>query len=625
MHLIRIYVKFLILFLIQLIEKYEYKKFELAEDDISKKILDSISINEFVETDTRDAGITQIHKTQPYNIYKLITETGKFIECADNHIIFNESNQEVVVQSLSNGSYIQTEDGIEKISSITKTRFKVSMFDVSLNDVNNRYYSNGILSHNTITSAMFIAWYVCFHYDRNVLVIANKMATTTEIVDKIKTIIKSIPFFLKPGSLSLGATGMKFDNGVKLYSQATTKSAALGLCVHLLYADEFAHIPENIIVPFYRSIYPTLSSSQVSRIIISSTPNGMNLFYDLYANARKKANEYTAIRVDWWEVPGRDENWKLKEIGNLGSEELFNQEYGNQFLASSRMLLTSNLLQYIQRTSSEFIWKEVNELEDLDDNYAELTWNKHFDPNSIAYDLDRYILAVDLGDGVGNDYTIINIFKIEIQSSAMIRKESNFSDESSFFRLRQVGLYKSNMHSIDDVAKILEELIFNVFNEEIARIVMEINFKGNVMIEKLAKNKKFYPEIFMHTFHSISSQVFKPGVRIKTDNKEMFSRELRNLIKNKRIIIKEESTFNELSSFGLNKKGRYEAQTGNDDISMTLINLVAFFDNELFNEIIEGIFDKYPAVIKNLIEYKLNNAPQDNDTIENVKWLQEYM
>lgn len=477
----------------------------------------------------------------------------------------------------------------------------------------------------TITSSIFIAWYCCFHYDRNVLVIANKMATTTEIVDKIKTVIKNVPFFLKPGTTQLGATGMKFDNGVKLYSQATTKSAALGFTIHLLYADEFAHIPENIIVPFYRSIYPTLSSSQVSRIIISSTPNGMNLFYEIYAAAMQKTNEYYPIRVDWWEVPGRDEAWKTKEIGNLGSEELFNQEYGNQFLASNRMLLTSRILEYLKRTTKEYKWKEVEGFEELNDMYGELTWNPSFDPNAIDLENDRFIMAVDLGDGVGNDYSVINIFKIEMQSKAMIKKMKDYSDETGFFRLRQIGMYRSNVHSIEDVTKILEMLIFNVFHEEIVRVVMEINFKGNVVLERLSRNRNFYPEIFMHTFHSLTAQIYKPGVKIKTDNKELYSRELRNLIATKKIIVTEELTANELSAFGLNKRGRYEAQTGHDDIAMTLINLVSFFSNDLIHEMVEEIYDSQPETIRDLINTKMDSLPDDNETTANLKWLNEFM
>ena len=187
----------------------------------------------------------------------------------------------------------------------------------------------------TVTSSIFIAWYLCFHYDRNVMVVANKLATTSEIVDKIRIVMKNLPFFMKPGIQSGGVTGMRFDNGNRLFSQATTKTAAIGFTIHLLFADEFAHIHPNFLLPFYRSIYPTLSSSKVSRMIVCSTPNGMNLFYEIYQGAQQGLNAFHPIRVDWWQVPGRDEAWKKREIANLGNEELFNQEYGNQFLASS--------------------------------------------------------------------------------------------------------------------------------------------------------------------------------------------------------------------------------------------------------------------------------------------------
>jgi hypothetical protein len=206
----------------------------------------------------------------------------------------------------------------------------------------------------TVTSSIFIAWYVTFHSDRNVLVVANKLATTNEIVDKIRTILKNLPYFMKPGMYSAGVTGMRFDNGNRLFSQATTKTAAIGFTIHLLYADEFAHIHSNFLLPFYRSIYPTLSSSQISRIIISSTPNGMNLFYEIYQGAMEGKNNYYPIRVDWWQVPGRDEEWRKREVANLGSEELFNQEYGNQFLASSRLLFDSNTLMLMKRTCKEY-------------------------------------------------------------------------------------------------------------------------------------------------------------------------------------------------------------------------------------------------------------------------------
>ena len=478
----------------------------------------------------------------------------------------------------------------------------------------------------TICSAIFITWYLCFHFDRNIIVLANKMATTTEIIDKIMHVYKNLPYFLKPGVINAAKTSLAFDNGVRLFSQATTKTAAIGYTIHLLYADEFAHVQSNFVEPFWRSVYPTLSSSNISRAIVTSTPNGMsNKFYEIYHNALEGKNEFAPMRVDWWQVPGRDEKWKQREIGNLGSEELFNQEYGNQFLASSRMLLNSQILLYLKRIAKKYVWKEVNDFDDFDGSYDDLKWEPKFDPNSINKKTDRFVFSIDMADGVGNDYTICNIFKIEPQSTSMIRKTSVISDESSFFRLKQVGMWRSNVHSVDDFCYILENLLYNVFSSDCVRVVLEINFKGNVVIEKMSKHRDYYPEIFMHTLHAAGNNFLKAGVKIRSDNKEMFSRELKNLIKNKRIVVNEIKTFEELSAFGLNKSGKYEAQTGHDDCAMSLVNLVAFFDNGAFYEFVEEMFDKQPTLVKNIIQGKINDLPDEGEVKDNLAWLKEFM
>src|SRR5690606_27216988 len=137
------------------------------------------------------------------------------------------------------------------------------------------------------------------------LVVANKYATTIEILDKIKNIIQYLPFFLKPGVIVNNLDTMKFDNNCSIIGQATTKSTGIGLSINLLYLDEFAHIPDNFVDSFYRSLYPTLSAMPSAKIIITSTPNGMNKFHDIYIAAVLKKNDFKAFRVDWWDVPGR--------------------------------------------------------------------------------------------------------------------------------------------------------------------------------------------------------------------------------------------------------------------------------------------------------------------------------
>lgn len=475
----------------------------------------------------------------------------------------------------------------------------------------------------TVTSSIFITWYLCFHYDRNIMVVANKAATSSEIVDKIKTVLKNLPYYIKPGIQSQGVTGLKLDNGNRLFSSATTKTAAIGFTIHLLYADEFAHVPANYLVPFYRSIYPTLASSKISRIIISSTANGMdNLFYEIYARAEEGKNFYHSIRVDWWQVPGRDEKWKQQEIANMGSEELFNQEYGNQFLASSRLLLSADQLRLIKRTAKNFKYKDSEDFLDDPNLFENLKWHPDFDPTGMDCKDKRIILSVDIGDGVGKDYSVVNIFELEPNSKSMVRKIKDFRDETAFFRLRQVGLFHSNTHSVEDLSRVVETLLFQTFNYEKVKIVLEINFKGNIIQERLTKNKDFYPEIVLHTRHSVVNETLKPGVKLQKDNKETYCRELRNLVNSKRMIILENRAFMELASFGLNSQGRYQAQGGHDDIAMTCVNAVTFFESNDFYELVEEMFDEQVDSFKQMVSTKLENSDTD-DSMDAFRMIRE--
>ena len=294
--------KYIILFLIQLIEKWEYRNMSLNEDDIFKKILNTIELsNLYIDTPQGFKQITQIHKTQPYSIWYLQTESGLVLECADNHILFNSSNKQVFVKDLKIYDYIQTRFGLDKIVKIQKSSFKISMYDVTVDSQEHEFYSNDIISHNTTTICAFFAWYLCFHNDRNLAILANRQNTAWEIVSKVTDVFKGLPFFLKPGIIRIGAGGMALDNGCQLFSQATTKTAQIGFTIHVLYADEFAHIQPHIANDFWRSVYPTLASSEISQCIISSTPAGEeNIFYEIWSKAINSQNSFLPIRVDYW-------------------------------------------------------------------------------------------------------------------------------------------------------------------------------------------------------------------------------------------------------------------------------------------------------------------------------------
>jgi hypothetical protein len=228
-------------------------------------------------------------------------------------------------------------------------------------------------------------------FNKNALILSNKGATTREIIDKAKVILDNLPFFLKPGVVKNDVFNMKFDNGCRIIGQSTTKKAAIGFTIHLLFMDEFAHIHSSFLDTFYENVYPTISSSKVSRVIITSTPNGFNKFYDLYTSSVNQKNEYGPFRVDWWQVPGRDDAWMKREVANLGSEEAFNRQYGNQFIASSNLLLGPSTIKKLQAGEKTFVHHEFYELDDIETDYSGLVWHPEFDIDRTREDEEYWV------------------------------------------------------------------------------------------------------------------------------------------------------------------------------------------------------------------------------------------
>ena len=469
----------------------------------------------------------------------------------------------------------------------------------------------------SITAAIILVWYLLFNHDKNAMILANVGSTAEELMDKIKAIVKGLPWFLKPGIIVNNVMSMKFDNGCRAIAKTTTKTSAIGFTIHFLYMDEFAHIHPNFIESFFRSTYPTVSSSKVSRIIITSTPNGMNKFYEIYQGAVTGENSFNPIRVDWWQVPGRDENWKKQEMANLGSEELFNQEYGNQFLSSSTLLLGSNELKKIKANETEYEWREIDSFEDLGINYENFRWHPKFSFDSESFFGRSFIISVDLAGGTRGDFTVLNIFRVVPLPRKVIETMDDFEDESDFFGLLQVGIFRDNEIQIEEVKKLLECLIVDIFDKEKISILLEMNFKGELILDKLLTNEEVPQEVFLHTKHTESARTAKPGIKYNEKNKMKYCELLRYLSRQNRIILNEKSwTIPELFSFGLNSSGTYSSQSGHDDVAMTVVNLSALFDSSAFFDIVGELYDELDDNYKKLIEDKLDDKDPEGGTKE---------
>ena len=494
----------------------------------------------------------------------------------------------------SNYAQVMTEDGIQQI----KLRDYQEEIVQSFKD--NRF--NCLMASRqigkTVMSGVFIAWYLVFHTDKNVLAVANVASTTKEVLDKIKSVLENLPFFLKPGCISNNVMSLKFDNGCRLIGRTTTKNTGIGFTIHVLYIDEFAHINPSYLDFFYRAIYPTISASTNSKVIITSTPNGMNRFYEIYMDAVNGQNTYVPLRVDWWQVPGRDDEWKKMTIANLGSEEDFNQEYGLQFFSSDKLLLPSKDLKKLFTLKTQYVipeWAQTPDHLQLLDGFTVHPNFSRFSPDDIRNDGNTYIFSVDTASGVGRDYSVINIFKLIALPFKLLDQVKDFiKNEGDFFGLVQVATFRSNSKDINEFTNVLEYLSYKIFNYEKVRLLIELDHKGDYVIDKLEQNEEFWPGQLIHSKHTISSTAWKPGLKMTESNKTKYCERFKYLTAVNKILPNEFKTIHELGSFGKSSNGTYRSQNGNDDLAMTCVSTSAFFESPNFWELINEELDRLP-------------------------------
>ncbi len=702
--------------LIEKIEKYELRNNDLDQNDISKKILYSIKTNNLkVKTDTGYQPVSEIHSTQPFDVYRIDLD-NYHLECADNHIVFDEYFNEVFVKDLKKGDYIITEAGVQKINYISKKGYTLSMFDLTVDHPNHRFYTNGILSHNTISSAIFILHTILFNNDKNAMIVANKGDTATEIVDKIKSIYTLVPFFLKPGIKVWNQKSLTFDNGCRIKTSARSKTPAIGFTIDLLYLDEFAHIPSNIIEPYYTAAFPVTSAVQNSKIIITSTPNGMNLFHKILSDAERPEgdplkNNYKAMRVYWHQVPGRfvtylrlndnklfeygvtkeqifdrvrefypetvtkttmyynqdfqkniisvfnnelctDEDvkqltfidskgfetplralgelttWKEEAVKDIGGEDAFNQEYGLRFINSSKSLLNESIIEELLNSKKNYIFEEISEFENkIKFSYKDLKWVDNYDIFSPINRNDfKILMSVDIAEGLGQDYSIINIFRISEKPRELIEVQKvKYKSIVDFFKLEQIGLFRSNLVSVKQLAELLYMLAFEYFNPDNVKIVLELNNYGNTLLAELPHvldgNNDYGSSVFFRYKHRVDAPEEKVGLKVG-ENKNLLVKDYQDLMLSKGFSINNEDTIREITTFVKHTttagNTRYAGDgNANDDCVMSIVNLSSIFEKIEFKEMVTEHFDRFCSTeFKNYVNECLNKM----DYVEGVDY-----
>jgi len=448
----------------------------------------------------------------------------------------------------------------------------------------------------TVTSAIFMLWFLLFHPEKTALCVADNFTTTKELIDKFRIALEGLPFFMKPGIDTINQSNVKFDSNSRLVGRTTTKKSGIGLTVNLLYIDEFAHINEANLDEFYRAIFPTVTADPNGKIIITSTPNGKNKFWEIWKDAVNRSSSFYPLRVDWWQIKGRDEEWKKKKIADLGSVEDFNQEYGLQFYSSDKLLLNSRDLKKLDIIKQEYVNCNLILDEELSKFNDFIFFHKKYQNwtvDDFRSDESNYVFSIDTADGIGGDYSVLNIYKvIALPVKELLRKKEIIKNETDTISLVQVGYLRSNQIDINEFTIACEYIIYNIFNVDQTRIVLELNHKGDILLNQFRENDRYWPGQIIHTLHTQAAQTLKPGLRLGPTNKIKYCEKFKYLVTINRIIPNDEFTVNELGSFGKSKGGLYRGQNGNDDLAITSVNLSSLFESSQFWEIAVETYER---------------------------------
>jgi hypothetical protein len=393
-------------------------------------------------------------------------------------------------------------------------------------------------SGKSISSVGYLLWYACFHPEKTIAILANKGATAREMLARVTLMLENLPFFLQPGCKALNKGSIEFSNNSKIIAAATSGSSIRGLSINLLFLDEFAFIDND--AQFYTSTYPVVSSGKDTKIIITSTANGIgNVYHKLWEGATQETNEFKPFRVDWWDVPGRDKAWKEQTIANTSSLQ-FDQEFGNTFHGRGNTLIDANHL-LAQKSVDPMYYKENISI------YKE--------PQAGH----EYVMMVDVAKGRGQDYSTFNIIDVTTQP------------------FEQVAVYRDNTLS----PMLFPDIIYKyakTFNE--AYVVIESNDQGAVVCNGLYYDLE-YENIFVES--SIKSNAI--GVTMTRRVKRIGCSTIKDLIEQKKLIVYDSDTIIEMSTF-VSRGSSYEASSGNhDDLMMNLVLFGWFISTDVFENL----------------------------------------
>ena len=398
----------------------------------------------------------------------------------------------------------------------------------------------------------YLLHYALFNPSVNIAILANKAATARDLLGRLQLAYEHLPHWLQQGVMSWNKGSLELENGSKILASSTSASAVRGGSYNIIFLDEFAYVPSNVAEQFFSSVYPTISSGKSTKVMIVSTPHGMNMFYKIWTEAEEKRNSYIPIEVHWSEVPGRDEKWKKETISNT-SEQQFNTEFECEFLGSIDTLISPSTLRRLTYRKP-------------------LQSNAGLDVYEQPKEGNTYLLTADVARGTSNDYSAYIVFDVTQVPYRMVAK------------------YRDNE---------IKPLIFPQKIYQVARaynqafVLIEVNDIG----EQVANAMQFdmeYDNMIMASMRGRAGQVLgggfsggraQLGVRTTKAVKKIGCSNLKQMIEDNKLIVEDFDTINELSTF-IVKGSSFEADSGcNDDMVACLFIFGWCTDQTYFKEL----------------------------------------
>ena len=405
------------------------------------------------------------------------------------------------------------------------------------------------------TVVAYLMHYAIFNDNVNIGILANKAPTARELLGRLQLAYENLPTWLQQGIIAWNKGSMELENGSKILASSTSASAVRGMSFNIIFLDEFAFIPNHIAEQFFASVYPTISSGKSTKVIIISTPNGMNMFYKLWHDAELGRNEYTTTEVHWSQVPGRDEKWKEQTIANT-SERQFTQEFECEFLGSVDTLISAAKLRSLSydeplHTSGGLkIYERPQE--------------KH-----------EYLMTVDVSRGVNNDYSAFILYDITTVPYKIVGIYRNNEVKPMVFPniINQISVQYNQAYVLCEV---------NDIGDQVASILQYDLENENVLMCAMRGRAG---QVVGQGFSGTKTQL---GVKMSTTVKKIGCSNLKQLVETDKVLINDYDIIAELTTF-IQKRQSFEADDGcHDDLAMCLVIFGWLVAQDYFKEMTEN-------------------------------------